>query len=130
MVPRFAYKNGDSIVEAFVTLQFFACVNTATNNLRYSGFAVLGVQLSRLVCAILGEYPFHQFRFGECPFPYVVVYASVLRVEGMTSGISSCRHPVTGNGHRNGLVGVPVKVPKRGVNRPCTILVRATSTTD
>jgi hypothetical protein len=33
----------------------------------------------------LGEYLLYQLRFGESPFPYIVVYASVLCVEGLTS---------------------------------------------
>src|SRR5262249_44272873 len=65
-----------------------------------------------LLFATLGEYPLHQLRFGESPFPYIVVYASVLRVEGLTSCFPSCRHSLTRHRHRHGLIGVPVEIPQ------------------
>src|SRR5262249_114082 len=83
-----------------------------------------------LIRATLGEYPLHQFRFGESPFPCIVVYASVLRVEGPASGFPSCRDTVTRHGHRNGLVGVPVEVPQWRTNPPGAVLGRDASTPD
>src|SRR5712671_3831997 len=78
----------------------------------------------------LREEPLHQFRLGESPFPDVVVYAGVLGVPGPPSRFASSGDTVAGHGRGNGLVGVPMEVPQRGVNRPGAILGGDASTAD
>jgi len=79
------------------------------------------------LAAALREHPLHQRRLAESPLPNIVVYTRILSVKGPTACFPSCRNTVTRHGHRNGLIGIPVKVPNGRINRSRAIIGRDTS---